>query len=241
MTDLGTPEHMSQVYRSADGRKVYVGDAYSANLGDQLEALGVVGVLNVAYDLDDNPVFATGMHPMVEDPHRPAPEASGEEANVAVGRFSKQVQYAKVGLIDGTHNPSGMMGLAAAAFMANQLWQFPKPNIPCPPLVNVYPTDGSLLIHCWSGRSRSVTVAALFLWYQWGVSGQDPSLSSFLETYAMVKEARGDSTEIFVHGPCPPPPHRGHDDYTQTPPTVGMQEAALQLTQTYAELFPTPS
>ncbi len=214
---------ISLVYTASDGRQIYVGDENSAILGDQLEKLGVAGVLNVAYDLDDKPTFS--------EP-QPPPK----------WRFSTQVQYAKVGLIDGTHNPTGIMGLAAAVYMADQLWCFPKKDVPCPPLLNVYPTDGNLLIHCYSGKSRSVTVAALFIWYKWGATGMDPNLTSFQATYAMVKEARGDSTQPWTpaYGPCDPP-SKGRSDYTETPPTVGMQETALELSQTYSQLFPIPS
>lgn len=237
------PKNMTLVYTApGDGRKIFVGDSNAANDTNQLIACGVTGVLNVAYDCDDHPDFPRVR--LAEDPYRPGPQASDPGQN-PISSFSFEVQFAKVGLIDGTGNPAGCMGFAAAVYMADQLWRFPSQQDTCPPLVNVYRTGGNLLIHCCSGGSRSVTVAALFIWYRWGATGLDPRLGGFQETYNGVKQARGDSLKPWEtgDGPCIPPrpfPWLARGEYTKVPPQVGTQEAALQLTLTYSQLFPLP-
>ncbi len=124
---------------------------------------------------------------LLPDPYRPSPPP---QSRYNIQRY--QQQFAKVGLIDGYGNIPNHMAVIAAVYMADQLMTFPYGGeAVCPPLRNVY-TRGNLLIHCWSGGSRSVTVAALYIWYKFGVQLQDPSLKSFSEVYDTVKSLRGD-------------------------------------------------
>ena len=243
--------------------RIYVGDGFAAQDVSQLDDYLVRGVLNVAYDLDDRPrtdlvtnvallppvpgtapaagvpVETVAMRPMRPDPDRPAPVPDPDSQPLAHYRQ----QFAKVGLIDGTANPAGMMGLLAAVYMAEQLFAFPDAGVPCPPLVNRF-DRGNLLIHCWSGLSRSVTVAALYIWYRFGVQMNDPEIrkpgrsdqESFAALYDGVKAARGNDTRpaesiCCLEGAAPP-------WLTPAPPTFGMQAAARQLIDTYASLFP---
>jgi hypothetical protein len=116
------------VAAAQESRGVYVGSGWAANDGTQLINCGITGVLNTSYDCDDHPIFPNPPQELAEDPHRPGPEPEAVSDEYAPTYFSGQVQFAKVGLIDGTKNPTGMMGLAAAVYMADQLWCFPEPN-----------------------------------------------------------------------------------------------------------------
>lgn len=210
---------------------IFVGDGYSAAKAPQLEQFNILGVLNVAYDLDDQPLDDEYPQGLAPDPFRPAPVPVSAAA-APLQRYRQQ--FAKVGLIDGYGNLAQNMSILAAVYMADQLFTFP-PGKPCPALVNQY-ERGNLLIHCWSGRSRSVTVAALYIWYKFGVQLGDPKLTSFAQVYDQVKTARGDSTSPVSPGAaCVPKDPTG---LTETPPTCGMQQAALEITSTYKALFP---
>ena len=223
-------------YVQLEQAQIFVGSYLAAQRFDDLRANYVTGVLNVAYDVDDIPEGVDGVKVHAPDPNRPSPP---RPAGFQPAVLYHQQQFAKVGLIDGTGNPSGIMGLAAAVYMAEQLFCFPSADGACPPLVHGYPR-GNLLIHCWSGGSRSVTVAALYVWYKFGVQLGDravkdpdlPDLVSFSALYDRVKGLRGNDTTSGA-GATP--------SMTPRPPTYGMQEAALQLVGTYRSLFPVPA
>ncbi len=223
--------------------RIFVGNGHAAQDLTALEAAYVWGVLNVAYDLDDHPQAAPSLR-LNPDPHRPPPQP-----RPGSGREPKRhpVQLAKVGLIDGTGNPAGIMALMAAVYMAEQLFCFPTNlEAACPALVNPAPR-GNLLIHCWSGGSRSVTVASLYIWYKFGVQSNDPAINvagnsdaaNFLAVYDRVKCLRG-------HDPTPttgPVTCQTGDVpswLTPAPPTWGMQQGAMALVTAYSALFPTP-
>jgi hypothetical protein len=222
---------------------IYVGNGYAAGDLTALDAAYVRGVLNVAYDLDDQPHLQPTL-PLNADPHRPPPQprpGSGRELK----RYP--VQLAKVGLIDGTGNPAGIMALMAAVYTAEQLFCFPgEASAACPPLVNLAPR-GNLLIHCWSGGSRSVTVAALYIWYKFGVQLNDPAINvagrsdaeNFLAVYNHVKAVRGDATGTPT-GPVKCQTGDAPSWVTPPPPTYGMQQGAMELVSTYSALFPRP-
>ncbi len=221
--------------------EIFVGDGFSAAIVDQLEQFNVEGILNVAYDLDDQPSDDEHSQGLALDPNRPAPDtAQGLDGEIKLQRYKQQ--FAKVGLIDGYGNIANQMSIISAVYMAEQLFTFPPGLFPpndsvCPKLVNDY-SRGNLLIHCWSGRSRSVTVAALYIWYKFAVQLQDPHLSSFGDVYNRVKAARGDSLNPVEEQPgaqCVP---SNSTRITETPPTCGMQAAAWNIVETYKTLFP---
>jgi len=253
VTDTTTcaSDHMTEVYSAPasstfGGRpfpagrvQIYVGDGFAAQDVATLEACLVRRVLNVAYDLDDRPQNDL-MLQLNADPHRPSPQPASNDQPLA--RYAQQ--FAKVGLIDGTHNPAGIMALLSAVYVAEQLLWFPETDVPCPPLVNPSP-PGNLLIHCWNGGSRSVTVAALFLWYKFGVQLGDPSIrvagrsdeENFDALYNCVKAKRGGVTGTHPDG-CEASGEPAW--FTPTPPTLGMQKGAHDLVRTYSEVFPLP-
>ncbi|MFY9223514.1 MAG: hypothetical protein WAQ98_12645 [Blastocatellia bacterium] len=117
-------------------------------------------------------------------------------------------QYAKVGMIDGL-NPNTRDVLLAAVLMVEQLAAFP-------PDQHGFPRGANLLIHCEAGHSRSVTVAALYIWYKYCSGGKHHKhFPDFTHVYNMVEQARGD--------------HK---------PSQGMQDGAMALVKSFSQLFP---
>ena len=213
--------------------QIFVGDGYAAADVEGLKSARIRGVLNVAYDLDDQPADDEHRQHLAPDPHRPAPP---EDASGTVLQRYEQ-QFAKVGLIDGYGNVENDLTVIAAVLMAEQLFTFADTGTtPDPPLVNKY-KRGNLLIHCWSGRSRSVTVAALYIWFKFGVELGDQTLISFADTYEQEKSLRGDSTSLVGAGAADHPDVSSN--MTGPPPTYGMQAAASGIVDSYSAIFPT--
>ncbi|MDC0611641.1 dual specificity protein phosphatase family protein [Vibrio sp.] len=71
------------------------------------------------------------------------------------------IRYYKIGLIDGPGNPESMV-LAGYHLMCSSLSQ----QIPDKPSYKVR-DKGNILVHCRGGRSRSVTIVAIFLHLEW--------------------------------------------------------------------------
>lgn len=195
------------------GAQIFVGSYQSATNSSVLQANNISSILNVAYDLNDQ-TPTSAMKPLKPDPARPwqadyaAPAPGGNPA------ASQAQQNAKVGLIDGVGNWDTT--LVSTVYMADQLICFP-PFPPSPPLNTTFP-PGNLLIHCFSGHSRSVTIASLYIYYRFVLSLGDTRWSNFLEVYLMVQAARG--------------------DFNPPPPTLGMQEAAGRIVAAHPTLFP---
>lgn len=174
--------------------QIYVGSVNAVTQAT-LEQYQIMGVLNVAYDADDLP-----------------------PANV-YHQFNPAYQLAKIGLIDGSGND--LSTLVAAVLMADQLLNFP-PATPDPALVNIYNPwwRGSLLIHCYDGGSRSVTIAALYLYYKFGLYYGQTDLSTFDKAYQHVINTRA--------------------PFAPNELTTGMCQAARDMVATYDTLFPGP-
>ncbi len=238
MPDAVTPEPMNCIYSPPadifpppenfpeERVKIYIGSGHAAADPQQLERHHIRGVLNVAYDVDDQPVG-------YDYPYEPPPEELSEKPEI---RHYRQ-QFAKVGLIDGYGNIANHMSIIAAVYMAEQLLTFPPRSRICPDIVIGY-KRGNLLIHCWKGFSRSVTVSALYIWYKFGVQLGDPEIRSFLQLYNEIKAARGNSTAPVTTQPdaeCVPDDTTG---LTHVPPSCGLQQAALEITSKYRALFP---
>jgi len=71
------------------------------------------------------------------------------------------IRYYKIGLIDGDGNPESMV-LAGYHLMRSSLSQ----QIPDKPSYKVR-SKGNILVNCRGGRSRSVTIVAIFLHLEW--------------------------------------------------------------------------
>ncbi|CAM3605838.1 Dual specificity phosphatase, catalytic domain [Vibrio aerogenes CECT 7868] len=120
---------------------LYIGESAGVSNPELLNEFGIKVVLNCAVNLEVN---------MVTQP----------EANVSEGVFdygSGPVRYYKVGLIDGPGNTPEMM-LAGYLMLKGALEQ----TLPEKPSYKVR-EKGNVLVNCRGGRSRSVTVVAIFL------------------------------------------------------------------------------
>ncbi len=105
------PQHMTSVYTAPSNLfppppnfpnnqvEIFVGDGYSAAMVDQLEQFNVEGILNVAYDLDDQPSDDEHSQELALDPNRPSPDPPpASYGDIKLQRYKQQ--FAKVGLID---------------------------------------------------------------------------------------------------------------------------------------------
>merc|ERR1711916_234152 len=101
------------------------------------------------------------------------------------------LQYAKVGLVDGDGNPPGSL---AAAVLALSTFLNPREGLDDKDKTTFPQPVNAVLLHCHSGQSRSVTVAALYL----TLTG---SYSTYKSALAHVKAARGltDNHAVPVH------------------------------------------
>jgi hypothetical protein len=123
------------------GAGLYVGGMEAAGDLGLLAAEGITTVVNCAVNLDLN--YAT----------EPYPPPSPPDARYGVGA----VRYYKLGLIDGRGNPETMM--LAGYYLLRGAFEQELPEKPS------YPrrARGNVLVNCRAGRSRSVTLVALFL------------------------------------------------------------------------------
>ncbi len=121
------------------GIALHIGNKHAASDPELLRAHNITMVLNLAVNLDINVVTE--------------PDPQARNLPWAMGF----VRYYKLGLVDGPGNPVPMM-LAGYYQMRGLLEQkFPeKPSYP-------RREHGNLLVNCRAGRSRSVTLVALYL------------------------------------------------------------------------------
>lgn len=127
------------------GVDIYIGGSTGAADVRLLKEHNITTVLNCAVNLDID---------LVEQPDN--------EHEPALCRFGHgPIRYYKLGLIDGDGNPESMV-LAGYHLMRSCLSQ----QIPDKPS---YPVrrQGNILVNCRGGRSRSVTIVALFLHLEW--------------------------------------------------------------------------
>jgi len=122
------------------GIDFYIGGMEGASDIDLLRANNITTVVNCAVNLDFN---------FVTQPLSPAEQA--------ISYGFGDIRYYKLGLIDGPGNPETMV-LAGYYLLKGALEQrLPeKPTYP-------YRDKGNVLVNCRGGRSRSVTLVALFL------------------------------------------------------------------------------
>jgi hypothetical protein len=124
------------------GVDLFIGDKHAASDPDLLARYNIKMVLNCAVNLDINCVTE------VNPDSKALPWGTGF------------VRYYKLGIVDGPGNPVPMM-LAGYYQMLGLLSQ-KMPDKPAYPRRE----HGNLLVNCRAGRSRSVTLSALFLHLQ---------------------------------------------------------------------------
>lgn len=127
------------------GNNIYIGGSTGASDTQLLQKHNITIVINCAVNLDIDLV-----------------EELDERHTSSLCKFgSGSVRYYKIGLIDGEGNPESMI-LAGYHLMRSSLSQ----QIPDKPSYKVR-QKGNILVSCRGGRSRSVTIVALFLHLEW--------------------------------------------------------------------------
>jgi hypothetical protein len=169
----------------------------------------IAAVLNVAYDEND----AVDLQIPFSDPEVDKRTALPFELSNNEKYYLNQLN--KVGLVDGNENK--IETLLAAVYEADQLLNFPSPEAQkADGMVNFY-AQGNLLIHCHDGGSRSVTIAALYLYYKFFIHTD----IIFQEVYRSIICLRW---------------NRSMNHH----PTQGICENAYEVLNTYQALFPEP-
>mmetsp|Transcript_21872 Transcript_21872/g.36212 ORF Transcript_21872/g.36212 Transcript_21872/m.36212 type:complete len:206 (-) Transcript_21872:86-703(-) len=159
--------HGSQAAMNYIDHNIYVGDQHAAVDIPMLLSHNITAILNCAWDLDIRY------------------DASDYVGNMADANENLVIQYAKVGLIDGSGNQNG-------TFFAGvyYLHQYFSPEVLEPKDQNTFKPVQNVLVHCHSGRSRSVTITALYLYYQY-----PEQFKSYDTALAFVKAQRGLSND----------------------------------------------
>ncbi len=158
------PSHAGRTSLNMDavGLGLFVGDQHAAGALPSLREQNISGILNVAWDLDIRY------------------DAADYVGDVESFDERLEIEFAKVGLVDGLSNLPATV--AAAVLFLHQM-RTQNMSAMLPKDQNTFPPIRNILVHCHSGQSRSVTVAALYLFY----SG---SFSSFQDALDSVKNAR---------------------------------------------------
>jgi hypothetical protein len=150
------------------GVDVFISGSDGASDLELLRANGITTVVNCAVNLDINLVT------------EPAVEAS----ETRFGHGAGAIRYYKIGLIDGPGNPETMM-LAGYYLLQGAFAQIL-------PEKESYPRRerGNVLVNCRGGRSRSVTLVALFLHH--AMPARFPTFDAALDHVRTRRELRPD-------------------------------------------------
>ncbi len=153
---------------------LYIGGSEGARDLGLLRRHGITTVVNCAVNLDINLV--------------PAAAQDGDLRATGYG----DIRYYKLGLIDGEGSPDTMM-LGAYYILDGALRQrMPKRE------TYPFPDGGNVLVNCRSGRSRSVSLVALFL------HKQQPHLYPTLDdAVAVIRERRELRPDEWFETPKP--------------------------------------
>lgn len=158
------------------GADLYIGGREGASNREMLKRHGITVVVNCAVNLDIN---------LVRAPDEPASEEIS-------GSGYADIRYYKVGLIDGEGSPETML-LGAYYILDGALRQSMPKRATYP-----FPDDGNILVNCRSGRSRSVSLVALFL------HKQQPHLYPTLDAaVAHIRERRELRPDEWFETPKP--------------------------------------
>ena len=156
------------------GASLYIGGSDGARDLGLLRRKGITTVVNCAVNLDINFVHAV---------------AGGEDLCAA---GYADIRYYKLGLIDGEGSPDTMM-LGAYYILDGALRQTMPKRETYP-----FPDGGNVLVNCRSGRSRSVSLVALFL------HKQKPNLYPTLDhAVAVIREKRELRPDEWFETPKP--------------------------------------
>ncbi len=137
---------------------------------------GITTVVNCAVNLDFNLVPEDG----------PARDLSGGAAEGGAVTFGQgALRYYKIGLVDGHGNPATMM-LAGYYILRSALVQELPPDRPSYP----HRSKGNVLLNCRGGRSRSVSLGALFL--HRAMPEKYPTLDAAIRHVQQKRELRPD-------------------------------------------------
>lgn len=127
------------------GIDIYIGGSTGAADAQLLRKHNITTVINCAVNLDID---------LVE-------QLDAQHTQPLRDFGSGPIRYYKIGLIDGPGNPESMV-LAGYHLMRSSLSQ----KIPDKPSYKVR-EKGNILVNCRGGRSRSVTIVAIFLHLEW--------------------------------------------------------------------------
>lgn len=169
----------------------------------------IASVLNVAYDVNDAKDLQIPFSDPQVDKRAALLFAKADNENYYLNQLSK------VGLVDGNDNEIDT--LVAAILEADQLLNFPSPTQQKANGMTNFFAQGNLVIHCEDGGSRSVTVAALYLYYKFYTHTNIP----FVDIYKSIIALRWNFS-VNNH------------------PTQGICENAYAVLNTYEALFPEP-
>ena len=158
------------------GIDIYIGGSTGVADAELLEKHNIKVVLNCAVNLDIDLVHS-------EEPNTP---------EHLLKHGSARVRYYKIGLIDGPGNPESMV-LAGYHLMRSALDQ------ELPEKVSYKVREkGNILVNCRGGRSRSVTIVALFLHLEF--PDRYPTLDSAI---AHIRETRELHPDEWFETPKP--------------------------------------
>lgn len=127
------------------GIDIYIGGSTGAANAQLLRKHNITTVINCAVNLDID---------LVE-------QLDAQHTEPLRDFGAGPIRYYKIGLIDGPGNPESMV-LAGYHLMRSSLSQ----KIPDKPSYKVR-EKGNILVNCRGGRSRSVTIVAVFLHLEW--------------------------------------------------------------------------
>lgn len=156
------------------GSSLFIGGSSGATDISLLRQHGITTVVNCAVNLDINYV-----------------QAEASESDTRACGYG-DIRYYKLGLIDGEGSPDTMM-LGAYYILDGALRQrMPKRE------TYPFPDGGNVLVNCRSGRSRSVSLVALFL------HKQQPHLYPTLDgALAVIRQSRELRPDEWFETPKP--------------------------------------